>query len=312
MNKKQSVSRGFVTMATGKRMYYILARNLLISYRLHNPQAFPFAIICDRKNKYTEDFDDVVIMDSPMFSFNDKLRLADLVPYDETIFIDADCLILKSLDGLWDIVDKSPDFGIYGAVYDAESEKGQIELKRSGSLREKMRFFCTCQGGMRFVRKSPKLTGFTDLCLYIYDHYDEFQMPGHPKPSDDMIFPLACSVFNFPPSEDWSNIFCWFPESEIIDLDVVKGKTKYIWKVINREQGPDCYFIHFSSIATKEWLYKRESYRLLCHVKGKRPSGLILGIMYAYCRMVRLYHIALYRTKMVVLKCLSILGYKKY
>ena len=141
-------------------------------------------------------------------------------------------------------------------------------------------------------------------------HYDEFQMLGHPKPSDDMIFPLACSVFNFPPSEDWCNIFCWFPESEIIDLDVVKGKTKYIWKVINREQGPDCYFIHFSSIATKEWLYKRESYRLLCHVKGKRPSGAILGIMYAYCRMVRLYHIALYRTKIVVFKCLSRVGLK--
>ena len=80
-------------MATGKRLYYVLTQNLLISYRLHNPDPQPFALICDRRNEITEEFDDVVIMDSPSFSFNDKLRLADLTPYDETIFIDADCLV---------------------------------------------------------------------------------------------------------------------------------------------------------------------------------------------------------------------------
>ena len=96
-------------MATGKRLYYILARNLLISYRLHNPDPQPFALICDRRNEITEEFDDVVIMDSPSFSFNDKLRLADLTPYDETIFIDADCLVVRNLSGLWDIVKDSPE-----------------------------------------------------------------------------------------------------------------------------------------------------------------------------------------------------------
>ena len=174
-------------MATGKRLYYVLAQNLLISYRLHNPDPQPFALICDRRNEITEEFDDVVIMDSPSFSFNDKLRLADLTPYDETIFIDADCLVVRNLSGLWDIVKDSPDFGIYGAVYDPESKMGKVELDRSGRLRDRMHAPCSCQGGMRFVRKSPKLEGFTELCLSILDNYSEFQMPGHSKPSDDMI-----------------------------------------------------------------------------------------------------------------------------
>lgn len=103
-------TRGFVTIATGGEIYYKLARNLLCSYRFHNPDGLPFAIICDEENKFTSGFDDVVLMDNPSFSPVDKLRLSDLAPYDETIFIDSDCLVYRNLDGLWDILKNSPDF----------------------------------------------------------------------------------------------------------------------------------------------------------------------------------------------------------
>ena len=292
-------------MATGKRMYYVLAHNLLISYHLHNPDPQPFALICDRRNEITEEFDDVVIMDSPSFSFNDKLRLADLTPYDETIFIDADCLVVRNLSGLWDIVKDSPDFGIYGAVYDPESKMGKVELERSGRLRDRMHAPCSCQGGMRFVRKSPKLEGFTELCLSILDNYSEFQMPGHPKPSDDMIFPLACSIYDFPPSEDWWKIFCWYPESRISEFDVVKGVLRYRWTVMDIELGPECYFIHFGTLSTKEWLYNREAYRLLCHVKGKSPSRLWLGMKWIQCFFVKMKRILVYKAKVFVYHILS-------
>lgn len=57
------IKRGFVTVATGNEYYYKLARNLLRSYRIFNFK-YPFAILCDRNNKYTEEFDDVVILDN--------------------------------------------------------------------------------------------------------------------------------------------------------------------------------------------------------------------------------------------------------
>ncbi|MBO4230563.1 MAG: hypothetical protein J5886_02680 [Bacteroidales bacterium] len=300
-----AVSRGFVTMATGKELYYILARNLLISYHLHNSNPKPFAIICDRRNEITEEFDDVVIMDSPLFSFNDKLRLADLTPYDETIFIDADCLVVHNLDGMWDIVKNSPDFGIYGAVYDPDSEMGKAELERSGQLRDRMHAPCSCQGGMRFVRKSPSLKGFTELSLFIYDNYAEFQMPDHPKPSDDMIFPLACSIYGFLPSEDWWKIFCWYPEARFRRLDVVTGEVSYLWTVMNIELGPECYFIHFGTMSTKEWLYCRESYRMLCHINGKRPSRMRLALIWIRCFFVKLKRIIVYAAKRFVYKMVS-------
>ena len=284
------MTKGFVTIATGKEMYYAMARNLLISYRFHNHGGPPFAIICDRENNYTEDFDDVVVMDSPMFSYLDKLRLPELAPYDETIFIDADSLVLRDLGGLWDVVAKSPDYGIYGAVLDPDSEEGRIELERSGPLRERMHSPSSCQGGMRFVRKSPGLDGFIDLSMYIMRHYDEFQKPGHPKPSDDMILPLVCSIYDFPPSEDWSRIFCFLPDSVIKEFDLLKGEISYVWKVNGEEMGPGCYFLHFGNKATREWLYNREVYRLSRAAGGLDPSRAALGAIWMRGMLAKVYN----------------------
>ena len=63
------MTRGFITIATGKEMYYKLALNLLKSYRLYSRNPLPFAIMCDRENDYTKQFDQVVILEQPLYSF---------------------------------------------------------------------------------------------------------------------------------------------------------------------------------------------------------------------------------------------------
>ncbi|MBO4230891.1 MAG: hypothetical protein J5886_04365, partial [Bacteroidales bacterium] len=261
--------KGFVTMATGKEEYYILARNLLSSYKLHNPDPLPFAIICDRENAFTKDFDDVVILDNPSFSFLDKLRLVDLSPYDESIFIDADSLVCRDLGGLWDIVKDAPPFGIFGKIHSPDSEYGRIEKERSVSIQDRMRFYCTCQGGMYYIRKAPELVDFLEFSRYILAHFEDFHKPGDPYPSDDNIFPLACSVFGFPPPEDWWKIFCFYPESEISKMDIKEGLLEYVWKGSDETLGPGCYFIHFSLKGTRSVTYRREAFR----INVSRKSG---------------------------------------
>ena len=66
------MTRGFITIATGKELYYQLAQNLLKSYRLYSRNPMPFAILCDRENTYTEQFDQTVILEHPLNSFWDK------------------------------------------------------------------------------------------------------------------------------------------------------------------------------------------------------------------------------------------------
>ena len=88
----ESMTRGFITIATGREQYYEMAKNLVLSYRLFCDNPLPFAILCDKENEYTKAFDQVILFQpGPRVYFN-KFELLRRCPFDETIFIDADCL----------------------------------------------------------------------------------------------------------------------------------------------------------------------------------------------------------------------------
>lgn len=89
--------RGFVTLATGNEKYYKMAVNMLHSFKVHNPKA-KMAILCDRENEYTDEFDDAVILENVNGNYKDKFRLLVDSPYEESIFIEPDCLIYHNLD----------------------------------------------------------------------------------------------------------------------------------------------------------------------------------------------------------------------
>lgn len=276
--------RGFVTVATGHEKYYVMARNLLSSYKFHNPNPLPFAIICDRTNKYTSSFDDIVLLDNPTFSFRDKLRLVDLAPYDETIFIDADSLVCRCLDSLWDIVKGSPDFGIFGEVIDQDNPHFQTEVGRFRRSPWQVHFYCVSQGGMHFIRKSPSSGQFIQLCDSIVSRHSEiYEFEG--LPGSDGVFPLACSIFNYPPVEKWYKIFCFYPESDIKRLDIPNGVVNYYWRP-GAMSADNCFFVHFGARFTDDWPYKREAYRIRCFSEGKHPSI----VAYAFIRSSVIYN----------------------
>ena len=108
--------RGFVTIATGSEHYYQLARNLLRSYRRNGGGSFPFAIIAEEENRYTAEFDKVVWMPSPAHSYLDKLRLFECLPWEETVFIDADCLVYGRIDDWWACFEDAADFSCFGST----------------------------------------------------------------------------------------------------------------------------------------------------------------------------------------------------
>lgn len=61
-------------MAAGKK-YRKIARNLLRSYRRFAKERLPFAILTDTEEQYTDEFDKVILITDPLFSYMDKLKL---------------------------------------------------------------------------------------------------------------------------------------------------------------------------------------------------------------------------------------------
>lgn len=257
--------KGFITVATGKEFYYILAHNLLLSYRLHSSAPVPFAIICDKKNRWTEDFDEVVVIPDPTFSFMDKLRIIDMSPFDETIFIDADCLAYRDLNGLWEIFEGAPDFGVLGHTYPLDSDDGWWDLENLGELKDKVSCKMTCQGGVYYVRNNGAEIGeFADTCAYVRERYFDFKFKlfGN-KLCDETTLTLACSVHGFSPVRDWSEVFAYYPETKVISADVRSGVLVHEWTLRPGIIHDDAFFLHFGSHAARNgWLYHKEAFKL--------------------------------------------------
>ena len=278
-------NKGFITVATGSEKYYILAYNLLRSFRYHSKSPMPFAILCDRHNTWTEAFDEVVTIENPAFSFFDKLRILDLSPFDETIFIDADSLVYKDLSGLWDLFKNSPDVGVLGAKYPIDSNEGWWKAENLGDLRDKVDYKITCQGGIYFIRNNGKdLPAFIETCKFIQDHYLDYHFSiFETKLEDETILCLASAVHHFLPVTSWQEVFVYYQESRIIKSNILSGEL-----VIIMEKEPDvlrdnALLIHFgTTYALNRWHYKKAVFML-------KSGGVRLSNFWEYCSL-RLSH----------------------
>ena len=262
--------KGFITVATGKEQYYILAYNLLQSYRRHSKSPTPFAIICDQHNEWTDDFDDVVIMENPAHSYVDKLRILDLSPYDETIFIDADSLVYRDLNGLWDLFKDGPDLGLLGSTQ-LPDEEGWWKTENMGALKDKVDFKVIAMGGLYYVRNNGKeLPAIKETCKYVAEHYLDFHFSIFEKIlSDETILSMTAAVHHIRPICHYNDVYAYYPIVRCVKADIARGRLRYSWENGSGEPITDGYFIHFGTLNTlgkqSDGLYYREVYRLRYH-----------------------------------------------
>lgn len=160
---KKQQRKGFVTIATGQERYYKLARNLLHSYRLFAKDPFPFAIISDRENEYTSEFDKVIVISDASNSYNDKLKLFRELPFEETIFIDADSLAYGDLNTWWDIFCDAGDFSLFGYAWrDLNCGRGWFIPSGMKQYGTDISFIPDFNGGVYYMRN-------TDACRHVFE-----------------------------------------------------------------------------------------------------------------------------------------------
>lgn len=101
------MSQGYLTLATGDRQYYDAAVNLALSVR-RNDARRPISLLCDDSGKLTDEekacFDRVIVALPGTLGVGcaGKLDVPDFLPYEETVFLDSDCLIVKrDMDRHW-------------------------------------------------------------------------------------------------------------------------------------------------------------------------------------------------------------------
>ena len=123
-------SHGILTIAHTKNKYIRQAINLAISIRIHSPE-IPIAIATNLESKdfqkFGKLFDHIIQWDfSETPGLIAKLSIYEMTPFQETLFIDADCLVLKPLETIFEYLDDE-EFSVFGINCNVNRESGWFQ-----------------------------------------------------------------------------------------------------------------------------------------------------------------------------------------
>lgn len=279
--------QGFVTLATGDERYYRLARNLLRSYRHSCSTPMRFAIIADRHNAYTAEFDDVVIMEHATRSWADKLEMLKCCPYDENIFLDADCLVYQDINFFWDIFSGMGDFSCFGRALPLGSEGGWFSDQALEVY--PVHFLTHLHGMLYFIRKGATVDQMYELCTDIVSNYHKIRFKYfNDCLADEPVFALAMAVMNLKPVPRVPEYYCFVPFAIDCKADFLSKCVHFTYPEEGRSDR--CCIIHWGNINTRMASYRVEEHKInyLCSVKNGVRN--------------RVYEMLFYRTRLLYTK----------
>ncbi len=145
---------GFITMAFGPDKYLRQAETLARSLKLHMP-GHPRALVTDRPGPHP--LFDIVVPMRPVAAAGTvhKTEIYGYSPFDETLFIDSDCVVARSFTReLAEIsrFDFSPIVGLYLVAGDADLWLEDVGRALAGVGGRR---FAKFNGGVYFFRKGP-------------------------------------------------------------------------------------------------------------------------------------------------------------
>lgn len=241
--------RGFITIATGNRKYYQMAVDLLRSYKLNGASTLPFAIICDRDCPEAREFDDMVLLDKPHHSYLDKMYLYQNSPYEETIFIDSDSLILSATDILWEDFLSTGDFSCYGKTLPLDSKKGWFLYENMGSLKPRLAYGISMHGGLYYFRKTDVCRKvFADALSFLED-YDRYGFALFKQPADEPVLALSMALAGCRPCDRQNRILFFNSHDGKMHLNA-KGELLF------RKEICKPVVLHFGNRNTQRYLYQ--------------------------------------------------------
>lgn len=249
-------TKGFITIATGKEEYYMLARNLLHSYRYFCNSPLPFAILTDGENKYTSEFDDVLFFShGASCSYLDKLELGEYLPYDITIFIDADCLAYGDLNQLFRYFEGADDFSCFGRVLPLEDQTGWFEYENLGKFKSQVQYVVGLHGGIYYMRRGPVCKQIFDTARNLAPNYSQFKFKGKfETPGDEPLVALSMALNNCKPIPFIREaICCYWEYTTCFEIDISAGRAE----ITSIPKGKTS-LVHWGTRFTKELLYQEQ------------------------------------------------------
>jgi hypothetical protein len=207
-------SRGIVTMAYGDSKYVDMAKSLARSLKLHYPE-MPRAIVTDSIDPEIPNLFTSKIDHRPEYGTNvrQKMFIDQYSPFDETLFIDSDSLVVRNLDHFWDAFKGLP-FGACGmtTLRAGDTDRyGYLDVDfilNYFTLESLDRF----NGGVYYFNKSRESAALFETARDLLNHHAELKFSDFrgDGPGDEVLYTVAMALHGVRPI-DFGNAGMWTP-----------------------------------------------------------------------------------------------------
>lgn len=215
------------TIAGGLPIYFAMAVNLARSFELHNSSGDTvFHIITDLENTLPKDLCNTKVVRMPRGSlargFSSKLHLDEFAPTPRALFLDADCLVLASLEPVF-LVFKDHPVGIFGELmYDGEWFGNVISIRAKLGLSHLNKF----NGGVYYVTKTAQAHSIFSFARKLEPQYDEIGfMRLRGQVDEELLIGASLALHGVLPVHNDGRFYAdfqWWPNLQ--RLNVLKGR----------------------------------------------------------------------------------------
>lgn len=170
-------------------------------------------------------------------------------PYEKSIFLDADTLILDSIDNLWDIFENQDDVTAFGCKLPLDSQKGWFTYEGSGKYKSQLQYLISMNGGIYYVKKGDLAKRVFDKAEKLVDEYDLIDFKYFKQPADEPVMAMAMVLHQCAPCDI---------AYEMIILPACSRKitTDYLGNIYEDGKSSNVKMIHFSTPRTRQFLYQ--------------------------------------------------------
>jgi hypothetical protein len=277
--------RAVITIATGKQVYINMAITLARSFLVWNKSSdIRFFIATDSDQEFPKDLDSISIMRFQPgelgIGFSMKLKLDQLAPSEQTLFIDADCLCVGPLDTVFDRFAGHAVSVVGGSISKGEWFGDVEKLCQHFEVAQIPKF----NGGVYYIEPGETSSAIYSRARELENDYDQLgliRLRG--CPNEEMLMAISMALHGATAVPDDGTIHGdLFACPEIKALDVYKGvarlnnppsdspshRINYPVVTINPT------VVHFLGDFTLKWPYKTQE-KILQLVSGKQwPLGL--------------------------------------
>lgn len=271
---------GVLIIATGNIRYAKLAINLAKSIRLNCP-FIPIAVVSDHADLLNQNPKLFQILVQPNsnwgFGFEQKLKMYDYSPFQKTLFIDADCLVVRDIIELFRLFNGKA-VSVLGHFIEKGNFIGTTVEKLTARYGEIQ--IPTFNGGVYYFEKtelSEKIFRFANKIFY--DEYDSLGLiKFNGNRGDEPVMAISMAVHGMTPvSNNCKWMYTPVGQSGVFEMDILKQYCVFFKHGIRVTPA----IMHFGGGYPEAFHYRREVRKLDLHLKYKFPKFLASFIVNA-------------------------------